>query len=271
MTMYFVLSKIGWLLLQPSTLLFTATLIGALLMATPLARFGRWLALIAGSLLAICALTPLCVVLDRPLENRFPARSLDAVPNPTGIIALGGAFNAQVTRARGPIALSTAGSRVTEAAALALRFPKARLIFTGGSANLIGKEIAEGDVAEEFFSELDVPKDQVTIERKSRNTFENAEFVRALVEPKAGEKWILITSAFHMPRAVASFEKAGFDVTPHPVDYLTRGTLKDYWDYTFSPVAALQLIDTAAKEWVGLAVYRLSGKTAEFLPKAKQP
>ena len=87
--MYFVLSKVGWLLLQPSTLLFTATLIGALLMATPLARFGRRLALIAGSLLAICALTPLCVVIVRPLENRFPARSLDAIANPTGIIALG--------------------------------------------------------------------------------------------------------------------------------------------------------------------------------------
>jgi len=163
--MYFVLSKVGWLLLQPSTLLFAATLIGALLVTTPLARFGRRLALIAGSLLAICALTPLCVVLLRPLENRFPARSLDAIANPTGIIALGGAFNAEVTRARGPIALSTSGSRVTEAAALALRFPKARLVFTGGSANLIGKGIAEGDVAEDFFSELDVPKDQVTIER----------------------------------------------------------------------------------------------------------
>jgi uncharacterized SAM-binding protein YcdF (DUF218 family) len=266
--MYFAVSKIGWLLVQPSTLLLWATVVGAGLTRTPFARFGRRLTLIAGSILAICALTPLCVFLVRPLEDRFPTRSFDVVHNPKGIIALGGALDPSLTRARGPIALGPSAARVTEAVALAYHFPKARLIFSGGSADLLGNGISEGDIAEDFFSELNLPVDRVMIERKSRNTFENAQFTRDLLDPKPGDIWTLVTSAFHMPRAVASFEKAGFDVEPYPVDYVTFGDDNDYWRYTFNPWRSMPLIDLAVKEWVGLTVYWLSGKTAEFMPRA---
>jgi uncharacterized SAM-binding protein YcdF (DUF218 family) len=266
--MYFVASKIGWILLQPSSLMIWGTLVGLALLRTPLARFGRRLVLIAGSFLAICALTPLCVVLIRPLEDRFPARSFDEIQNPKGIIALGGALNATLTRARGPIALGPAAARVTEALALARHFPRARLVFSGGSADLLGAGIPEGDVVEEFISELGLPGDRITIERKSRNTFENARFTFDLVAPKPEDIWILVTSAFHMPRAVASFKQAGFQVAPFPVDYFTFGNPRDYWAYTLAPLQSLPLIDIAAKEWAGLTVYWLLGKTADFLPKA---
>jgi uncharacterized SAM-binding protein YcdF (DUF218 family) len=266
--MYFVVSKVGWLLFQPSTLLLWATLIGTVLTRTPFAGLGRRSALVAGSLLAICALTPLCVVLIRPLEDRFPARSFDDFHNPEGIIALGGGLNARLTRARGPTALSSSGARVTEALALAYHFPNARLVFSGGSADLLGNGLSEGDVAKVFFSELGLPTDRLAIERKSRDTFENAQFTRDLVKPRAGDMWILVTSAFHMPRAVASFEKAGFEVTPYPVDYLTVGDSMDYWHYTLNPLNSLPLIDVAVREWVGLTAYWLSGKTGDFLPAA---
>jgi uncharacterized SAM-binding protein YcdF (DUF218 family) len=266
--MYFVASKVAWILLQPSSLMIWGTLIGLALLRTPLARFGQRLVLIAGSFLAICALTPLCVLLIRPLEDQFPARSFDEIQNPKGIIALGGALNAPLTRARGPIAFSPAGARVTEALALAHYFPRARLVFSGGSADLLGAGIPEGDVVEEFISELGLPMDRVTIERKSRNTFENARFTFDLVDPKPGDMWILVTSAFHMPRAVASFEKAGFHVAPHPVDYFTFGDQGDYWAYTLAPLQSLRLIDIAVKEWAGLTIYWVLGKTADFLPKA---
>jgi uncharacterized SAM-binding protein YcdF (DUF218 family) len=266
--MYFLISKLGWLILQPSSLLLWATVLGALLTRTTLASFGRPLARVAGSLLAFCALTPFCVVLIRPLEDRFPARSFDEIENPTGIIALGGALNASLTRARGPIALGSSGARVTEALAMAFHFPNARLVFSGGSGDLLGGGISEGEVAEDFFSELGLARERLMVERKSRNTFENAQFTRALVRPKPGDVWVLVTSAFHMPRAVAAFESAGFNVTPCPVDYYTFGDPLDYWTYTLAPFRALPLIDTAVKEWVGLTVYWLSGKTTDFLPAA---
>ncbi len=133
---------------------------------------------------------------------------------------------------------------------------------------MLGNGTPEGDVAEEFISELGLPIDRVTIERKSRNTFENARLTFELVKPKPGDTWILVTSAYHMPRAVASFEKAGFHVAPHPVDYFTFGDQGDYWAYTLAPLQSLKLIDIAAKEWAGLTLYWALGKTAEFLPKA---
>jgi uncharacterized SAM-binding protein YcdF (DUF218 family) len=267
--MYFVASKVAWILLQPSSLLIWGTLIGMALLRTPLAKFGGRLVLIAGSFLAVCALTPLCVVLIRPLEDRFPAHSFDEIQNPKGIIALGGALNASLTRARGPIALGPAGARLTEALALAHYFPKARLVFSGGSADLLGNGIPEGDVAEEFISELGLPMDRVIIERKSRNTFENAQFTFDLVEPQPGDVWILVTSAYHMPRAVGSFERAGFKIAAYPVDYFTFGDQRDYWAYTFAPLKSLPMIDTAVKEWVALTIYWIFGKTTDFLPRAE--
>ena len=255
--LYFIVSKVAWALLQPSTFLIFATLLGLVLTHTPPARLGRRLAKIAGGTLVLCALTPLCVLLMRPLEDRFPSIGLEQLREPTGIIILGGALDPELTEARGPIALSESGARLTEALAIANRFPHAQLVFAGRS---------EGEVARRFAAELGVPPERLTIEPHSRNTFENAKFAHALVEPKPGQRWILVTSASHMPRAVGSFRKAGFDVTPYPVDYFTFGDSRDYWNYTFAPLAALSALDIAAKEWLGLVVYWATGKTDEFLP-----
>jgi uncharacterized SAM-binding protein YcdF (DUF218 family) len=267
--MFFVASKIGWLIAQPSSLLSLGVLVGIILVRTRFAEIGRLVVLVAGTSLGICALTPFSVVLIRPLEDRFPALSLDDIQNPEGIIVLGGALNLGLTRARGPIALGTSPARMTEAVALAYHFPNARLVFSGGSVDLAGTGEPEGNVAKEFLSELGVSADRVIIEGKSRNTSENAQFTRDLIKPRTGDRWVLVTSAFHMPRAVALFHKAGVEVVPYPVDYKTLGDRRDYLNYTFAPVAAMALTDTAAKEWIGVAVYWLSGKTAELQPPAQ--
>src|SRR2546421_608124 len=92
------------------------------------------------------------------------------------------------------------GIRLLRAVLLAHRYPNARIVFSGGSANLISNEAKEGDYAGAVFESLGIAKSRLTIERLSRNTLENAEFSKALVAPKAGERWLLVTSAFHMPR-----------------------------------------------------------------------
>jgi uncharacterized SAM-binding protein YcdF (DUF218 family) len=254
---YFISSQVAWAILNPSTFLISATLLGLILTQTPLSRLGRRIAMTAGGALALCALTPLCVLLMRPLEDRFPSIGRNPPPEPKGILILGGVVNPELTRARGPIALSESGARLTEALALANRSPQAQLVFAGRS---------EGEVAERFLTELGLRAQRLTIEPRSRNTFENAQFTRTLLEPKPGERWILVTSASHMPRAIGCFRKAGFNVSAHPVDYFTLGDSRDYWNYTFAPLAALSALDIAGKEWLGLAVYWLSGRTDEFFP-----
>ena len=112
--------------------------------------------------------------------------------------------------------------RIIAAAALAHRYPKARIVFSGGSANLISDDSAkEADYALSVFESLGIARDRLTMERRSRNTQENAEFSKALASPKAGERWLLVTSAFHMPRSVGVFRKAGFGVEPYPADWRT--------------------------------------------------
>jgi uncharacterized SAM-binding protein YcdF (DUF218 family) len=103
------------------------------------------------------------------------------------------------------------------------------------------------------------------MERRSRNTYENAEFSKVLVSPKSGERWLLVTSAHHMPRSVGIFRKVGFEVEPYPVDWRTgrRGDLLKFSDHFAERLA---LVDTAAREWMGLVAYWITGKTSEFFP-----
>ena len=241
-------------------LLIFATLLVLVLTHTPPARLGRRLATIAGGTLLLYTLTPLCVLLIRPLEDRFPSIGLEQLREPKGIITLGGVLNPELTRARGPIALSDSGARLTEALAIANRFPHAQLVFAGRS---------EGEVARRFAAELGLPPERLTIEPLSRNTFENAQFAHALVEPKPGQRWILVTSASHMPRAVGSFRKAGFDVTPYPVDYFTLADSRDYWNYTFAPLSALSRSTSRLRSGLGSSYIGRPERPTNFYPLAK--
>lgn len=101
------------------------------------------------------------------------------------------------------------------------------------------------------------------MERRSRNTYENAVFTKALVAPKPGERWLLVTSAYHMPRSVGLFRRAGFLVEPYPVDWRIGERV-----FAFENVSADGLFrtDIAVREWLGLLAYRLSGRTGELLP-----
>ena len=111
------------------------------------------------------------------------------------------------------------------------RYPNARIVFTGGSANLISNDAKEADYAAEIFESLGIPKSRLIMERASRNTYENAEFTKELVAPKPGERWLLVTSAFHMPRSIGLFRKAGFAVEAYPVDWRVGGR-EDLFSFT---------------------------------------
>ena len=260
-----MISKTVGIILLPTNFIIGLGLIGVILLTTRTRwrRLGRRLMIVSLALLAICAWSPLGKLLLYPLETRFPVwdASKDA---PDGVIVLGGPIDADLSVMHGRAVISAAGDRMITAAVLAHRYPNARLLYAGGSANLLSNDAKEADFAADLFEGLGIARSRLLMERNSRTTLENAEFSRTLVNPKPGERWLLVTSAFHMPRAVGLFRKAGFAVEPYPVDWkLGRGA-----DLITSNIAGdgLARTDAAVREWLGLFAYWAAGKTEALLP-----
>ncbi len=245
--MPFIVAKLASLLLRPSMLLLLCAAAGLVLRRPAV----EWLGVVG--LLAI-VLLPIGQWAARPLEQRHPRP-----PPPThvdGVIALGGALEQDIFADRGIPSLNSAAERMTELAALGLRYPLARLVFTGGSGRLLPDAATEADDARALFLSLGVAPGRIEYESASRTTRDNAVLTRRLVRPRPGEMWLLVTSAMHMPRALGAFRKAGWDVRPWPVAYKTRGAgLR--WEE--SPGQRIGLLDAALHEWLGLLAYRLLG------------
>ena len=262
--MFFTASKIFWLVAEPVSLSIFIGLLGIVLLFTRFARAGR--ALMAGAVIALAAglLTPLNTVILRPLENRFPQPPAD-LPPPTGIIVLGGAVETARSQAHGQVFLSADAARMTTGVELARRYPNARLVYTGGSGSFLREDLAEAISARELWLALGVPAGQMSFEAKSRNTWENAVFTRDLVKPKPGETWLLVTSAWHMPRSVGIFRRVGFPVVPYSVAYRTFGDERDF-EMSDSMVDKVAKLDLGVREWIGLTAYWLTGKTDALFP-----
>jgi len=262
--MFFLTSKLLWLLADPFSLIMLPGLLGLALSFGRFARLGRRLCVITVGLLTIACFSPLGSILLRPLENRFPPPPAN-LPAPAGIIVLGGALDADLTLARHQPIFNAMASRLTTGVVLARRFPNARLVFTGGSSSLRATDINEAMGVRDLWLSLGVPDDRMTFESKSRNTWENAIFTRALVDPKPRETWLLVTSAWHMPRAVGIFRRAGFTVTAYPVDYRTFRDARDFVPFRLG-YAELPMLEFATHEWIGLVAYHLTGKTDAWFP-----
>jgi uncharacterized SAM-binding protein YcdF (DUF218 family) len=261
---FFVLSKVLGFFALPSNLLITIGLVGLVLLCTRFTRLASWLIVTSIVLLAIAGLSPLGNALMVPLEQRFPPWH-PAHGAPDGIVVLGGALSPEISAARNAVALNEAAERITVAVELARRYPDARIVFSGGNAALIREGGIEAGFAVQEFEALGIPHERIIAEEQSRNTVENAVFSRLIAQPKPGERWLLVTSAYHMPRAMGVFRAAGFPVEAYPVDWRTRGPI-DATEPFVSLGDGLRRTDTAVREWVGLVAYRLTGKTAELFP-----
>lgn len=263
--MFFFASKIFWILASPINLLLFGALLGVLLCFSKRFRLGRGLALTAIVILIAAATLPLGVLLITPLEDRFPLPPPD-LPPPEGIIVLGGAINAPASAARGQTIFDEGGERLTEAVILAKRFPQARVVYTSGTNSVTGGRSSEALQAQRFMSQMGIAPERVTIEDKSRNTDENARYTAAIVHPEPSQSWIIVTSAFHMPRAMGVFERAGFHPIAYPVAFQTVGRWSEDLRLTFEPVRNLRIFEIAVHEWIGLAAYWASGRSDHFFP-----
>ena len=260
--MYFHTSKIIGFFVVPSNFILTLTICGLLLWRTRFSKIGKRIAVASILLLLIAGASPLGTALLLPLENRFP-RWDSSRGAPTGIIVLGGVIDGEISVKRGEISLDEAAERIIAAVELYRRYPTVRIVFSGGNAVFGGPP--ESEFAIRFLENLDIPRDRIELESRSRNTRENAVNTMQLVRPKPGERWLLITSAYHMPRAIGLFRQAGFPVEAYPVDWQTGGW-GDLSTMSFSFLGGLPHLNQAAHEWAALIFDRLSGRTAVLFP-----
>jgi uncharacterized SAM-binding protein YcdF (DUF218 family) len=262
---FFYLSKILWFFAQPSIIIVALFVAGVACLLGRRARLGLRLLIAAGAFYAIAGLTPLANALLLPLERAFSREAVPANAPPHGIVVLGGAVGLIERPGRESVTLNDAAERMTEALYLARLYPAARVVFSGGESAIMPTGHTESEAARRFFSEMGVAPDRLAFEERSRNTHENAVFTKEALQPRPGERWLLITSAFHMPRAMGCFRQAGFEVIPWPVDYRTRGR-SDLFRFFSQPSEGLRLTDLAFKEWLGLIAYRISGRTGSLFP-----
>jgi uncharacterized SAM-binding protein YcdF (DUF218 family) len=234
------LSKAFWLLAAPTSALILITGTTTLWAVLGSSKCAAWLAAAAACGLVIAAFTPIGLALAVPLENRFPFSRPDPQVPQDGIIMLPGG-----------------GAGIDAVSKLSQDYPKARLTFCGFSAG--GKDLIKRLV------DLGVDPGRINTVPQSRTTSEDAYYSAALLKPKTNEKWLLITAAMHMPRAVGCFRAVGFRVQPYPVEFMSRGRTGPFALFSTGSSALIQF-DRAAKEWIGLVAYRLTGKTDALFP-----
>ena len=262
---FFELSKIGWFVAAPGNFAVVLLVFALLLRLFRRSRAANGLVfLVTVGLAAIIAL-PIDQWVARPLESLFPHPDLpDCV---AGILVLGGGELSDVSADRDEPAVHVAG-RYAAATALQRRYPNARLVFSGGSGDLLHPNASEDQTARRFFTELGVDPGRITFENRSRNTWENLVLSKEILKPGPDENWVLITGAMHIPRSIGIARKVDWPMIPYPTDYETpargealHGRLSENLD----------VLDAATREWAGLLAYKLTGRLDELFPAPETP
>jgi uncharacterized SAM-binding protein YcdF (DUF218 family) len=261
--MFFVLSKTIAFLVLPSNALIILGLAGAALAVTRWRRAGVRMMAASIILLAAAGFLPVGNAATHVLEARFPPWH-ETRGAPDGIIILGGAISPKLSRAHGEAVIDSDAGRITALVKLARAYPTVRIVYSGGDASLLSSEEPEADFIYPLLDDVGIPRDRVLLETRSRNTAENAAFTRQLVNPKPTERWLLVTSARHMPRAVGCFRRVGFAVEAYPVAWRTTQQFTWLEERTLSD--GLRRLDSAAQEWIGLLAYRVTGRTTALFP-----
>jgi uncharacterized SAM-binding protein YcdF (DUF218 family) len=249
---FYHVSRLIWLLVSPQSLYVILLVTGVALLAARRAPKTAWTCLTMAGLIVT---VPLGGWLLKPLEERYPRARLPA--HIDGILVLGGGLGAKTLALRDVDSPEPAIIRLIAAAELARRYPEATLVFSGGNGDAANAFKTDTYAAHAIFAQLGLPADRALYEDRAHNTFENFMFSNRLVRPRRGQTWVLVTSAYHMPRAMAVARKAGWPMLPWPSDYRT---VPGFSLVHLAPAANLEALDEAIHEWIGLLVYQLTGK-----------
>ena len=262
-TLFFLLSKLFWLVCSPESLLVILMFCCFFLVFINAYQKARRLSIFLSVLIFVITVLPVGDWLLYPLENRFPPAPRLSPPI-DGIIVLGGSENITGSFVWNQVELNQHSERFFAFIKLIKTFPHARHVYTGGTGDPLRQEYKGSEVAKKLLEEQGVDISNILFESESRNTYENAVFTKKMAQPKPDEKWVLITSASHMSRALGIFRKTGWNVIPYPVNHDTNPESLFRLTWNFS--GNLSKLDGAAYEWVGLLAYYLTGKTSQFFP-----
>jgi uncharacterized SAM-binding protein YcdF (DUF218 family) len=264
--LFFVLSKLSWAVLSPSNFLILVFILGTLLVLFKSYKLAKWIlipnALLAGLVLAY----PVGDGLIEPLESRFeqPQHLPQQID---GIIILGGGEDLKRSLSWQVAELGLGGDRYIAAKKLADIYPNAPVIFSGGSGSIqLQNTGSEGELARQLFDDMGLDLNRLVIESESRNTYENFRNMQPLLKPEG--VYLLVTSAFHMPRSVGIAQKQNIKVITYPVDYRSNSAELRQIDFDFFD--HLKALEPGWREWIGLTVYYWTGKTSDWLPKQQQ-
>jgi uncharacterized SAM-binding protein YcdF (DUF218 family) len=265
--LFFLVSKLAWGILSPINLI-----IGLISLATILLWFNKQR--LAKLLLTFCLLInfpllfyPVSDSLIYPLENRF--QKPDIMPDHIdGIIILGGGEELKISTSWEHAEMGNGGDRYLAAAVLAHHYPNVPVVFSGGRGFLRFQGMKkEAHIAYQLLTEHGIELQRIIIESQSRNTYENFLLLKAIL-PDLDGQYLLITSAYHMSRAVGIARKHNINVIAYPVDYRSTTAINRQLD--FDMFAHLEVLEPAWREWIGLVVYFITGKIDFIFPKPDQ-
>jgi hypothetical protein len=263
----FIASKLLAFLTQPLAWVAALLLAGLVLLGRNPAgayalqhhRRGRQVLWLALALLLLQGWEPLPDAFLRRMEDPY-ARTPTAqeLLEFQGVVVLGGALEPSYAWVgRSQVALNEAAERMVVPLELLRQKPDLQILFTGGEGALLGQGLSEADRARIFYQSVGVPPERLWLEDRSRTTYENAVFSAKLPGVNPQRRWLLLTSAWHMRRAMATFESAGWKVTPYAVDFATG---------SHTPWTAYSLVRGSRKwgivlhEVVGLLAYQATGR-----------
>ncbi|MEP3477480.1 MAG: YdcF family protein [Hyphomicrobiales bacterium] len=266
--MFFYLSKIVWFFLQPSAFCAFLIIAGVILTKTRWEKTGKLAVKVGAIGVLLVAFSPFGRQLMIPLEDRFSLITFEEQKKKKvdGIVVLGGTVHMYVSDQRGVPSIVSGAERIIEAVKLATHFKEAKIVLSGGPNTFVKNPTPDAVIVKQLMVDMGIDAKRILVEGKSRNTWENAVFAKKLAQPKKGENWLLVTSAYHMPRAMGTFRQAEFEVAAYPVDYYTGGETSRFSPFYYA-MDGVTITDTAAKEWLGLIVYKLTGRSSGFFPK----
>jgi uncharacterized SAM-binding protein YcdF (DUF218 family) len=222
-------------------------------------RLAAWLSILSLALLLAFSCDVVARALMRPLEDQSRDSGLD-VPSAQAIVVLGGAIR-MPSGIHHSAGLIDSSDRLLAAYRL-YRGGKAPLIFCSGGNNPMSGQsgkTAEAVRMARLLEEWNVPSAAIQVEGESINTRENAIRSYQALAPRGIRRILLVTSAFHMPRAAGAFRKVGFEVIAAPADFHAGWEEPDILSRWLPRADNLVYSETALHEWLGLAIYRLRG------------
>ncbi len=252
------LDKIIPLFVYPTGFIVVSALLCLLFLAWNWRRAAVTCLLIGTLYVWLCATPVFSRLLADSLEGRYEVKTVEQLPQADLIIMLGGALSPP-GRWNPYGDLESTADRIIETARLYRAGKAPKVLVSGGQLFPVADSPSEAEMVRAMLIDFGVPEAVITVETLSRNTYENAIGTARMLQQQPGASVLLVTSAWHMQRAVAAFRRAGVTVVPAPTDSF-RAQLADGFPFDYLPdVDALRISTMCIKEWIGMAVYKLRG------------